>query len=120
MGPSGPLRRGRWSSEVCGELVHNVLGLHERVSRVRVVTRVEQERSRDELVERYASATGADLSELPYYRSFNSWKTACILHGVYARYRAGQKSTEGVDLDGLFARIGLSVDAAATMAEQFA
>jgi aminoglycoside phosphotransferase (APT) family kinase protein len=68
--------------------------------------------SRDELIDRYANATGADLSDLPYYRTFNSFKTACILHGVYARYRAGQKSTEGVDVDMLFARIGLSLDAA--------
>jgi aminoglycoside phosphotransferase (APT) family kinase protein len=68
--------------------------------------------SRAELVARYEAATGADLTDLAFYRCFNSWKTACILHGVYARYRAGQKSTEGVDLDTLFARIGLSLDAA--------
>jgi aminoglycoside phosphotransferase (APT) family kinase protein len=68
--------------------------------------------SRAVLMERYAAATGADLSNLGYYRAFNAWKTACILHGVSARYRAGQKSTEGVDLDALYARIGLSIDAA--------
>lgn len=68
--------------------------------------------SRDELIERYAASTGADLSDLAYYRTFNSFKTACILHGVYARYLAGQKSTEGVDLETLFARIGLSLDTA--------
>ncbi len=71
--------------------------------------------SRDELIARYAAVTGADMSQITYYRCFNSFKTACILHGVYARYRAGQKSTEGVDLDMLFARIGLSLDAAETM-----
>jgi aminoglycoside phosphotransferase (APT) family kinase protein len=74
--------------------------------------------SRDELVERYAATTGADLSDLSFYRAFNSWKTACIIHGVYARYRAGQKSTEGVDLDTLFARIGLSLDAATERAAE--
>ncbi|NNE13264.1 MAG: phosphotransferase family protein [Ilumatobacter sp.] len=74
--------------------------------------------SRQDLIDRYAASTGADLSNLPYYRAFNSFKTACILHGVYARYRAGQKSAEGVDLDALFARIGLSLDAAERMAEQ--
>ena len=58
--------------------------------------------SRADLIERYAAITGADLSNLAYYRTFNSWKTGCILHGVYARYRAGQKSTEGVDLEGLY------------------
>jgi hypothetical protein len=35
---------------------------------------------------------------------------------VYARYRAGQKSTDGVDLESLFSRIGLSLDAAAAHA----
>jgi aminoglycoside phosphotransferase (APT) family kinase protein len=74
--------------------------------------------SRVELIDRYAAATGADMSDLAYYRSFNSWKTACILHGVYARYRAGQKSTEGVDVDALFSRIGASLDAAEAMAAQ--
>lgn len=72
--------------------------------------------SRDDLIVRYAAATGADLSDLAYYRAFNSFKTACILHGVYARYLAGQKSTEGVDLPMLFARIGLSLDNAEALA----
>jgi aminoglycoside phosphotransferase (APT) family kinase protein len=74
--------------------------------------------SRDEMIARYAAATGADLSDLAFYRTFNSFKTACILHGVYARYLAGQKSTEGVELDMLFARIGLSLDAAEAMSTQ--
>ncbi len=74
--------------------------------------------SRAEMIDRYANATGADLSQLAYYRTFNSFKTACILHGVYARYRAGQKSTEGVDLDMLFARIGHSLDAAESMSAE--
>jgi len=68
--------------------------------------------SRDELVARYATATGADLSRFAYYRCFNSFKTACILHGVYARYQAGQKSTDGVDLDVLMTRIGAALDLA--------
>ena len=76
--------------------------------------------SRDDLIARYAAATGADLSDLAYYRAFNSFKTACILHGVYARYLAGQKSTEGVDLPMLFARIGFSLDNAAAMAGDLA
>jgi aminoglycoside phosphotransferase (APT) family kinase protein len=73
---------------------------------------------RAELIERYAAATGADLTDLAYYRTFNSWKTACILHGVYARYRAGQKSTEGVDLEALRLRVDVAIDAADTMAAQ--
>jgi aminoglycoside phosphotransferase (APT) family kinase protein len=72
--------------------------------------------SRVEVCERYRAATGADLSNLAYYRAFNLWKTACILHGVYGRYRAGQKSTDGVDLGSLYTRIGLAIDAAASIA----
>ena len=68
--------------------------------------------SRDDLIGYYADRTGADLSNLAYYRSFNSFKTACILHGVYARYRMGQKSTEGVDLDALYNRIATSIELA--------
>lgn len=71
--------------------------------------------SRAELVERYARTTGRPVEHLAYYRAFNYFKSACILIGVYARYVAGQKSTEGVDLDGLFARIGQGLDAAWAM-----
>lgn len=73
--------------------------------------------SRADLIARYAAATGADLSELAFYRTFNSFKTACILHGVYARYRAGQKSTDGVDMDLLFSRMRLTIDTAAAAAD---
>ncbi len=72
--------------------------------------------SRTELLDRYAAATGADLSAISYYRAFNWFKTACIIHGVYARYCAGKKSTEGVDMDLLRTRIGLALDNAAAMA----
>ena len=76
--------------------------------------------SREDLIGIYAEATGADLSRLDYYRSFNSFKTACIIHGVYARYRRGQKSTEGVDLDGLHERIGGAIDASERFAANLA
>jgi aminoglycoside phosphotransferase (APT) family kinase protein len=74
--------------------------------------------TRAELTARYASTTGADLSNLAYYRAFNSWKTGCILHGVYARYQAGQKSTEGVDLEALRSRVFIALDSAATFARE--
>jgi aminoglycoside phosphotransferase (APT) family kinase protein len=60
---------------------------------------------RQALAETYAELTGADLSQLDYYRTFNYFKTACILHGVYARYLEGKKSTEGIDLPGLKERM---------------
>ncbi len=65
--------------------------------------------SRSELASRYGERTGRDLSQLDYYVSFNRWKSACIIHGVYARYCAGKKSTEGVDLDELRERIDRSL-----------
>jgi aminoglycoside phosphotransferase (APT) family kinase protein len=54
-----------------------------------------------ELLDRYATRTGVDLSNINFYVSFNHWKTTCIIDGVLARYFHGQKSTEGVDIAGL-------------------
>ncbi|HEV2365489.1 MAG TPA: phosphotransferase family protein [Caulobacteraceae bacterium] len=57
--------------------------------------------ARSELARRYADRTGRDLSNLDYYVCFNRWKSACIIHGVYARYREGKKGVEDIDLDAL-------------------
>jgi aminoglycoside phosphotransferase (APT) family kinase protein len=67
--------------------------------------------ARSELAARYAARTGRDLSRLDYYVAFNRWKTAAIIHGVYARYMEGKKSTQGIDLDGLRAQIETSLTA---------
>jgi aminoglycoside phosphotransferase (APT) family kinase protein len=69
---------------------------------------------RSELAERYAKRTGRSLAKLDYYVGFNRWKSAAIVHGVYARYMEGKKSTEGVDLDEMRSRISGSL----TLAEQ--
>jgi aminoglycoside phosphotransferase (APT) family kinase protein len=74
--------------------------------------------TRQQLVDRYAERTGADLGDLPYYVCFNHFKTACIIHGVYARYMQGQKSTEGVDLEYYRSRIGISVELSKRAADQ--
>jgi aminoglycoside phosphotransferase (APT) family kinase protein len=42
-----------------------------------------------ELVERYASRTGRDVSGIDYYVAFSSWRLAVISEGVYARYLHG-------------------------------
>lgn len=44
---------------------------------------------RDEVIRRYATRSGFDLSDLPYYTVFSWWKQACIVEGVYARRLAG-------------------------------
>lgn len=64
---------------------------------------------RDALAERYAESTGRNIEMLDFYIGFNHWKMAAILHGVYARYRAGQKNTEGVDLAALLSRVESSL-----------
>lgn len=71
---------------------------------------------RADLIERYEQRTGADLSELSYYVSFNHWKSACIIHGVYARYMRGQKPADDVDLDLYRARIGRGIELSAAAA----
>ena len=53
------------------------------------------------LAAHYAAITGRDLSHLDYYAGFNRWKSAAIVHGVYARYLEGKKSTVAVDLPAL-------------------
>jgi aminoglycoside phosphotransferase (APT) family kinase protein len=67
--------------------------------------------SRTALAQRYGARTGRDLSRLDYYVGFNFWKSAAIVHGVYARYMEGKKEHEAVDLDALRLRIGGSLDA---------
>ena len=70
--------------------------------------------SREAVAARYAERTGRDLSRLDFYIGFNWLKTAMIIHGVYARYLEGKKSTVGIDLDDLRHRI----DVALKLAEQ--
>jgi aminoglycoside phosphotransferase (APT) family kinase protein len=74
--------------------------------------------SRRDLLERYAMRTGADLGDIDYYRCFNHWKTVCILQGVYARYRHGQKDTEGVEVDAFPERIDRCLQLATEAAER--
>jgi aminoglycoside phosphotransferase (APT) family kinase protein len=64
---------------------------------------------REFVINRYAEKTGRDMSELPFYLAFNRFKTACILHGVYARYKNGQKAIEPEDLEFLRGRVDNSI-----------
>jgi aminoglycoside phosphotransferase (APT) family kinase protein len=74
--------------------------------------------ARDAMAQRYADRTGFNIDMLDFYVGFNHWKGAAILHGVYARYLEGKKSTEGVDLDLLLTRIEDSLAAAITAIER--
>jgi len=55
--------------------------------------------TRAQLVERYAAASGRDVTAVPYYQAFGIWKLACILQGVYVRYAGGAAAGDrsGVD-----------------------
>ena len=67
---------------------------------------------RKELLNRYQKQTGLNVDQLDFYFGFNHWKSAAIIHGVYARYREGKKSTEGIDLDEIKSRVDASLAAA--------
>lgn len=45
--------------------------------------------SRTEIADRYAAATGLDLTPLPWYVAFGAFKLAVVLAGIVARVRAG-------------------------------
>jgi aminoglycoside phosphotransferase (APT) family kinase protein len=70
--------------------------------------------NRESLAARYAARTGRDISQLDFYIGFNWWKSAMIIHGVYARYMTGKKSSGGVDVDELKLRVKRSLDEAET------
>lgn len=59
--------------------------------------------TRDEMLERYATTSGADLSDLDFYHSFACFKFAVIAQGVQARASAG--SMGGQDFGNLDAEI---------------
>ncbi|OYN81599.1 hypothetical protein CG716_04300 [Mycolicibacterium sphagni] len=43
-----------------------------------------------QLVDRYAAATGRDLSAFDWYQVFSAWKLAIVLEGSYAKHVRGQ------------------------------
>jgi aminoglycoside phosphotransferase (APT) family kinase protein len=65
---------------------------------------------RDELIERYANATGRDVSALNWYVVLAVWKLAILLEGSYARHLAGMTD------DPFFAELERGVPALASRA----
>ena len=56
--------------------------------------------TRAQLSDRYASATGRDLSGIDYYRGFSHWRLAAIGQGVYKRYLVGAMGSDrDIDLN---------------------
>jgi aminoglycoside phosphotransferase (APT) family kinase protein len=61
--------------------------------------------SRRDVVERYASRTGFDLSDIEYYRAFSHWKVAILAEGVKRRYESASMATSDVDFAHLARRV---------------
>jgi aminoglycoside phosphotransferase (APT) family kinase protein len=56
--------------------------------------------SRDQLADRYAAATGRDLSDLGWYMAFGCYKLAVVLEGIHARYLQRKTVGEGFEREG--------------------
>jgi aminoglycoside phosphotransferase (APT) family kinase protein len=55
--------------------------------------------ARQEMVDRYASATGRSVADIRYFEAFSCWRLAAIAEGVLARYAAGvMGDSTGFDL----------------------
>jgi aminoglycoside phosphotransferase (APT) family kinase protein len=70
--------------------------------------------TRAELRDRYAAATGRDLTNLSFYCVLALFKLACVMEGSYARFRAGTSD------DAYFAGLETGVPALARRALEFA
>ena len=66
--------------------------------------------TRDEIAQRYANASGRDVSQLDFYEMLASYKLAIILEGIHARFLMGKTVGEGFD------HIGVMVESIANSA----
>ncbi len=67
-----------------------------------------------ELHERYAAASGADVSDVGYFTAFAYWRLACILQGVYARHVEGATAGDPDGVEHLPAAVARLAELAAT------
>lgn len=66
--------------------------------------------SRQELVETYAAASGADLEGLDFWRALGLWKVAVIVAGVVVRQRDTRNAAEGAPSDDAVAQLAAAAD----------
>jgi aminoglycoside phosphotransferase (APT) family kinase protein len=55
--------------------------------------------SQKEMLAAYEKRSGLDMSDIGYYVAFANWKLACILDGVYTRYKSGAMANDGFDFE---------------------
>lgn len=68
----------------------------------------------EELRDRYAATSGADVSDVAYFMAFGYWRLACILQGVYARYLAGAGAGDPDSVEPFPATVARLTELAAT------
>jgi aminoglycoside phosphotransferase (APT) family kinase protein len=68
--------------------------------------------TRQQVLSSYAAVSDLDVSEVNYYQAFGYWKLACILQGVYARYRAGATAGDQGSVDEFPAHIAMLAETA--------
>jgi aminoglycoside phosphotransferase (APT) family kinase protein len=56
--------------------------------------------TRAEIADRYAAATGRDVSKLGYYMAFGCFKLAVVLEGIHARFLQHKTVGEGFEREG--------------------
>ncbi len=73
--------------------------------------------SREAMVAAYEAATGIDVIGIEYYRSFQYWRLAAIIEGVYARYLQGAMADTDADIDEFGRRVVQLAEDAVRMLE---
>ena len=68
--------------------------------------------TRDQVLNAYARHTSLDVSHVAYYQAFGYWKLACILQGVFARYRAGATAGDQGSVEEFPAHIAMLAETA--------
>lgn len=82
-------------------------------------TALEGFRRRDEMLARYADASGRDVSNIDFYIAFGYWKLTCIIAGVYARYAGGAMGdTDERQVQGFATMVHTLADLAAETAKK--
>lgn len=77
--------------------------------------------TRSEIIDRYVSVTGFDVSTVAWYEAFATWKTAVVLEQLYQRWVRGEStdermSTKGEPVARLAARATAMLDRLSTTA----
>ncbi|MDH3682069.1 MAG: phosphotransferase family protein [Acidimicrobiia bacterium] len=68
--------------------------------------------TREELIDRYCTTTGFEVTNADYYRAFQHWRLAAIVEGVMARYLKGVMVDDSVDTDEYRVRVETMADEA--------